>query len=60
MYVTIGLGISVSEYEIYITLELEMLENYNWPLPWNDPEEMGGIHPTYLNLSLNVSQKFTL
>ena len=50
IYVTIGLEISVSENEIFVTIELGIfvLDNYTWPLPRNDSEEMGRIHPTYL------------
>ena len=42
--VNIGLGISVSENEIYVALVLGIfvLENYTWPVSWNDPENRGG------------------
>ena len=64
IYVTIGLGKTVSENEILVTIILGIfvLENYTWPFPRNYPEGMGGYtQPTLkkLNLSLNVSHKFT-
>ena len=49
IYVTIGLGISVSENENFYTIVLGIfvLENYTCPLPRNDPEGMGEyIEPT--------------
>ena len=44
MYVTIRLGIPVSENEIFaaIVLGIFLLENYTLPLPRNNPEGMGG------------------
>ena len=42
MYATIGPGIFALEKEIYVTIVfgIFVLENYNWPLPRNDPEGM--------------------
>ena len=47
MYVTIGLGTSVSEnYFFTIVLGIFVYENYTWPFPKNDPE--GRINATSL------------
>ena len=61
IFVTIGLGISVSENDIYVILVLGNFVFGNYTCPSQGMIQRDGqIHPTYLkklNLPLNVSQK---